>query len=230
MIELRDGTEVEDSRLGLLSQSDSRSDAFKVDTSIESDDRVYETGDVLDQGTNGACVGYAFAHLLKAQGWTNPAIDGGWAWNVYTAAQKIDPWPGGEYPRARPQMIGTSLLAGAKVLHRAGYIPEYRWANTVHQVRAGLTKGPGVLGCMWRASMDEVNPNTHQAHVKGRKVGGHALIVSGVIGDMFIVTNSWGTEWGGQGMAFISADDMTKLLKDRVGKVVFPGRHASVAA
>lgn len=224
---MRDQTETNDARLGLLAQNDPRNNDYKT-LKAETGDVWWETDTVLDQGFNGACVGYAFTHTLRAQGWRHPAINKDFAWSVYTNAQKIDPWAGGEYAGARPTMAGTSLLAGAKVLHGRGFFPEYRWASTVKQAREGLVNGPGVLGCMWRDSMDRLDDDK-TITVRGRRNGGHALMLAGVMGDLFVLTNSWGTEWGEDGHAFIHAKDLEKLLSDRVGKIVFPAAHESLA-
>ncbi len=226
-MELRNGTTVDDPRLGLLAQADPRNHDYKV-AKADRGAVTWAVDNVLDQGNDGACVGYAFTHLLRAQGWHHPAIDEAFAWSIYTAAQKVDPWPGGEYAGAKPQMAGTSLLAGAKVLHRAGYFGEYRWASTVSKVRDGLMAGPGVLGCMWRASMDDAADGI--VTVKGRRVGGHALLINGVDDDLFMLTNSWGGSWGDDGTAIITADDLAKLLRDDVGEVVFPSRHEHLTA
>lgn len=224
---MRDQSEVADARLGLLAQSDPRNDGFKVEK-LSPADAYHEPDIILDQGEDGSCVGFAFTHALRAQGWRHPSIDDEFAWGVYTSAQKIDPWMGGEYAGANPHMAGTSLLAGAKVLHHAGYFPEYRWASTVSQVRHGLVNGPGVLGCMWRNSMDNLDDN-ETIEVKGKRQGGHALLIAGVIGDLFILVNSWGSDWGNNGHAYIHADDLAKLLRDKVGQVVFPSAHESLA-
>ena len=217
---MRDQTEVTDSRLGLLQEADPRNDDYKIKRADKSNIE-WPVDVVLNQGVNGACVGFAMTHVMRAQGWQYDALNNDFAWALYTDAQKIDPWAGGEYAGARPEMSGTSLLAGAKVLHRAGYLDEYRWAATVSQVRSGLMAGPGVLGCMWRKSMDEVDDD-NVVQVRGRRDGGHALAVTGVEGDMFVLVNSWGGTWGDEGRALISEDDLRRLLKDKVGKVVFP--------
>lgn len=143
------------------------------------------------------------------------------AWNLYTSAQKIDPWHGGEYDDADPVMAGTSLLAASKVLHRHGYITRYEWANTPTQVKSGLTSGPGVLGCEWRTVMDLVD-SSGVVEVSGERVGGHAVAITGFDGDNFTITNSWGDGWGNRGHAVISSANLKKLLRDKVGKVVFP--------
>ncbi len=226
-IEMRDGSTVDDARFGLLAAADPR------DHEIETDDVgevIWEVDQAFNQGLDGPCVGFAFTHALRAQGWQFDGIDDGFANSIYLEAQRIDPWPGGQYPGARPVMAGTSLRAGAKVLHRAGWIPDYRFARSTSQVIAGLQEGPGVLGLRWRRSMNDVGDDSI-LEVSGRAAGGHAICVAGYVDEKFLLVNSWGDSWGDDGHAWITEADMAKVIKrsERVGEVVFPGRHPRVA-
>jgi hypothetical protein len=63
----------------------------------------------LDQGKEGACVGFAWSHELAAYP-VRVEVDDEFARSkIYAEAQKIDEWPGEAYH-------GTSVLAGAKVV------------------------------------------------------------------------------------------------------------------
>jgi hypothetical protein len=133
---------------------------------------------------------------------------------LYDGAQKIDAWPGEDYP-------GTSVRAGAQMLRSWGVISSFRWAwdaDTV--VHALLTTGPVVVGTWWYTDMftpikDKTNGKM-MIRASGSKAGGHAYLLNGVNIDkgLIRVKNSWSQEWGANGHAWISISDMDKLIKD----------------
>lgn len=182
----------------------------------------------LDQGQEGACVGFAFAHELAARPIVVEKVDAGTARQIYRDAQKVDEWPGEDYE-------GTSVLAGAKVLTARGHFSEYRWATDVEDLALAIGHhGPAVLGIDWREDMFDPDADG-TLHVTGKVVGGHAIIARGVTvstryvrttrtNRRFRLTNSWGASWGVNGDAFVSFDDMEKLLSEN-GEACIPVRH-----
>lgn len=156
-----------------------------------------------DQGLTPQCVGYAWAHWLHASPIRNYLHPSG----IYQFAQTCDEWEGVEYD-------GTSVRAGAKVLHRLGLIESYGWGRTVDDlVYMLLERGPAVVGSEWFEGMmqpDELDI----IRATGDSVGGHAYLVSGVNTktQFFRVKNSWGTLWGDGGRAYISFADMERLI------------------
>ena len=185
---------------------------------------LWKHGEILDQGSEGACVGFGWTaealagpvhiDLEEVPAPRAPSEPNGFAYYVYREAQKIDQWPGTDYE-------GTSVIAGAKVMSRYGVIHQYRWAFGIHDVVGALmSQGPVVLGINWYNGMYTA-PNGRLT-VSGNKVGGHAILAIGYNPssqifegqETVILQNSWGKSWGIDGIAEITVDDLAKLLKE----------------
>lgn len=230
---LRDGSQPIRPSLDYIAEWDARNDDYPVEPlTAGKTPRSYtwSVGKVLDQGPDGACVGFAFTHELIARPKVYADLDAQFAQSVYFDAQRIDTFRGGEYPGASPIMAGTSLLAGAKVLKNDGYITEYRWARNVGDLaRAVGHLGPAVIGLQWFEGMDVLDDDGYIRHT-GRAVGGHAICIYGVNqrGRYFKAINSWGPSWGDDGRALIDFDDMARILRSSIGQAVVPlGRKAA---
>lgn len=169
----------------------------------------------LDQGSEGACVGFAWAHELAAWPARLPVTDE-FARGIYRDAQRLDPWPGESYD-------GTSVLAGAKAVQARGLLGEYRWAFGIDDVVATVGAfGPVVLGVPWLAGMADTDTDGF-IHATGATVGGHAILARGVNlrGEWVTLHNSWGPRWGRGGMCRISFGDLATLLA-RDGEACVP--------
>lgn len=166
--------------------------------------------DVLDQGHEGACVGFGIANEArhKPKVWPTTTQD---ALDLYRRAQAIDEWPGEAYS-------GTSVLAGMKAAKEAGWIEEYRWAFGVEDVALAVSRlGPVVLGIPWHDSMYETHPigdGRHEVRVTGDPIGGHCILAVGysVKTRRFKLHNSWGDAWGNKGRAEIQDTVLGTLL------------------
>lgn len=174
---------------------------------------------ILDQGREGACVGFAFVHEALARPMEVIGLDAQFAkTQVYWPAQRIDPYAGGAYPGAKPFSEGTSILAGVKTMVELGFYSSYHWAFSLEEMILAVGYGgPCVLGVNWHEGMFEPDANGF-IHVDGPLVGGHAILCVGVNlkGRYFLLANSWGPKWGPiGGFCKISFDDMAKLLKAR---------------
>lgn len=178
----------------------------------------------LDQGSEGACVGFAWAHELAARPAVNTVSDDLARVRIYREAQRIDEWEGEAYD-------GTSVLAGAKIVKMNGYITEYRWAFGLEDLRLAVGHaGPAVLGINWYEGM--LNPNS-LGFVRpiGAVVGGHAILCfSHSVKDKFFrLHNSWGPDWGDRGTCKISLEDMDQLLHE-YGEACIPVGRKRVPA
>jgi hypothetical protein len=234
MVTLRDGSEVVDARLARIVQFDERSWEFPIRATVGTKrprSYTWRCRQHLDQGNEGACVGFSMTHELIARPAEVRGLDGKFAREqIYWEAQKIDPWPGGSYPGADQRYEGTSVLAGVKMLKKLGYIDSYRWAFGLDDlVMAVGHAGPAVLGVPWYEGM--FNPwSCGHLHIDGQVAGGHAILCKGVsVKDRtFTLHNSWGPAWGNGGDAIISWEEMDRLLHEQ-GEAVIPlGRHRSL--
>lgn len=217
-MKLKDNTETTDMRLDRCVQFDARSRNFPMRALTEGKPlksytwRCYPR---LDQGPDGACVGFAVSHELSARASEVKGLDAMFAkQKIYWEAQKIDPWAGGSYPGASPFYEGTSVLAGVKVAHKLGYMKAYRWAFGLEDLLLGIGyNGPAVMGINWYTGMFYPD-NNGQIKVEGSIAGGHAILANkvDVKNKRVWLHNSWGPNWGINGCAWLTFDDMERLL------------------
>lgn len=209
---LRGGAETLDPRLDRVVHFDERSRDFPIRELI--DDTQPRTrwwgGTVkLDQGKEGACVGFAWSHELDMTPIAVPGIDDPFAQRIYKRAQQLDEWVGEDYS-------GTSVLAGAKAVGELGYLDEYRWAFGIDDVILTISHhGPVVLGVNWYYDMYFPDPNVY-IRPSGRLVGGHAILAAAYDHESREVwlVNSWGNDWGWHGLCRIRVEDLTRLLQE----------------
>jgi hypothetical protein len=182
---------------------------------------------VLNQGKEGACVGFGVAdavNVLRASGAPVPAfIDDAGALDLYHAAQRVDDIPGESY-------TGTSVLAGMKAGAGAGLFGGYLWDFGTSAIAQTLLQlhTPVVVGVPWFDGMYDTGPGG-VVHVAGKLVGGHCLCIVGLSmkgpngepGPWFIWRNSWGESYGVGGDGFVHHRDLGKLLRGQ-GEAAVP--------
>jgi hypothetical protein len=215
---------------------DDRSKNFPVRGAVPQDvrtDKMWSTGPILDQGREGACVGFGWtAEALSEPHAANLALVGSaaphdptqFALAVYHRAQQIDDTPGEDY-------VGTSVLAGAKTMVEFGILEEYRWAFTIDDVIDSIIhKGPVVLGIKWYNDMYEAPAGVLKPG--GPLAGGHCITAVGYCTaasshtgqETIVLQNSWGSSWGMGGTAQINVTDLAELLADQ-GEACVPFKH-----
>lgn len=185
--------------------------------------RQWTPGKTLDQGREGACVGFGWTHEalssptrvdLNRMKAVVPREPTQFASFFYKTAQKNDDWAGENYE-------GTSVLAGAKTMVQLGLLREYRWAYSVSDVILGLNRGPVVLGTEWREGMYEAPGGALKA--VGDVVGGHCYLAIGYdlngVKELdgqpgVMIQNSWGLDWGINGLAWMTIPDLSSLIKN----------------
>lgn len=166
-----------------------------------------------DQGSEGACVGFAWSWAMS---FLNRRFYA--ARKLYLEAQHLDPWP------ETPPADGTSCYAGAQVLLEQGHwrfarglmfpvslfegIAGMRSATTVDELRYAIANGvPVVLGINWYENFDEPQWGDFGAGGNrwwigrssdlGSIRGGHAICCFGARDDIeaFTLVNSWGYDY-----------------------------------
>jgi hypothetical protein len=197
--------------------------------------RWWTGGLVIDQGREGACVGFgvtgeAMASPVRQKFFDPivgmPTVDRAntEALRVYHRAQEIDEWEGVNYE-------GTSVRAGMLVGRERGWWDGFRWAKNLDDLRFALELGPVVIGVTWRDGMYVVESDG-DVRVIGGVVGGHCLLITGYSpdyahrGPRFRWRNSWGPGYGLHGNGYIRPEDLDAVLFRDGNEAAVPiGRH-----
>lgn len=231
---MRDGTVARDPRLGRIEDPQTAIAATKYPMStllrqvqVQRRLRSY-TWSVnlwLDQGQEGACVGFGINHERAARPKVTTGITNQSAQEDYWEIQKNDEWPGGSYPGADPHYDGTSVRAGMDYFRQRGDYKSYWWANDEEDVAYALGyKGPVVIGVDWKEGMFEPDSKGY-LNLTGDVMGGHCTLLYGinVNGGYYKLWNSWGRGWGDNGTAKLRREDLASLLRDG-GEAAIPVR------
>jgi hypothetical protein len=201
--------------------------------SLAEKSRYWAPGVVLDQGAEGACVGFGCVGeaLASPARWrpVDPDTPGPWAhlnpaqrgaFDVYRRAKEIDEWEGVDYD-------GTSVRAGMLVGRERGWWGGFRWAFNMADLRAALEEGPVVVGVEWYGGMYEA-PNGI-LEVEGSQVGWHCILLTGytprhrtIKVPAYRVRNSWGASWGLRGSAYIWDEALNRILFQAGGEAAVP--------
>lgn len=185
-------------------------------------------GPVLDQGSEGACVGFACAGEAAASPMRVRNVTDDTGRSVYHRAKEIDEWEGVDYD-------GTSVRAGALVMRERKLIKAFNWGKTVDEILLALQTpaseggGPVVIGCEWREEMYETDSNGGVS-IGGDVVGGHAILITGYSPSYhgkrrFRWRNSWSKSYGKAGNGYPTVEQVGEVVFGAGGEAcVFSGR------
>jgi hypothetical protein len=219
-------------------------------TTMPATGRVWRHGAVLDQGQEGACVGFGSAGAVAADPLHRSGVTDTYARNWYKAAQRLDDWPGEAYE-------GTSVLAGCLEGRRRKMWTGFRWAKHPAELAAGINDdrlGPAIVGVQWSPDLYDVPASgLLDAGVKLDSDLGHCVLLFGyapawpdctpalraeldAIGlaraaqklqaPGYPLLNSWGPGWGDGGVA-LAPVQLVQRWVDARGEFGLPeGRSA----
>jgi hypothetical protein len=193
-VQLRNGTEVADPRLGRLPLFDPASRNYQIRELLAATDlrathgKYWLPGPTLDQGREGQCVSESTHDARNGSPIrTKPVVTAFSArHDFYHECQHKDPWPGCELGPACPiepsptTYGGTAVLTAAQLGKERGWWREYRWLGAGSGrleddlIETLATVGGIVFGIPWRDSMYETSPSG-LVDVSGKTVGGHAI-------------------------------------------------------
>jgi hypothetical protein len=213
---------------------------------------------ILNQGSEGACTGYALAtvanYLLRRRR-QKPDKDEVSARMLYVMARRYDEWEGSNYS-------GSSARGAMKGWHKHGLCAEKCFPNNTRNYRfneertSDALKRP--LGAYYRVNhkdlvamhsalaevgilyatsavhsgWDEVNKDG-RIPLRGDAIWGHAFAIVAYDEKGFWIQNSWGKDWGKEGFGQISYDDWLQNATDvwvaRLGAPVFLEKARSTA-
>ena len=236
-IQLRGGVTTEDPRLDRVPQYDPRSRGYQVRELLERRGAVQGKAHrpahpTLNQGREGACVGYSIATAMNASPRRiKPELTGTDAFAAYKDAQRIDEWSGEDYD-------GTSVLAGLKVAQQRGWIGSYWWCGAgsgspIDDVVDSLrTVGSVIFGIPWYRSMFstrrggflEVDPSSGLSGYHA--IAGIAFRYAPIPGldrvkrEHVVMQNTWGEDWGAPwfrvgGHAYVLVESLEQHLLPR---------------
>ena len=224
MLTMRDGSQAIDGRFGRIKEVDPVAlDKYalrKLIAPVRSPLRSYrwavgannwyQPQVHLNQRQLSGCVGFSFSHELAAKPVIVRGVTDDSATELYFDIQDEDQWDGSERPGAVPQMYGTSVIAGARLLQRRGHYKSFAWAENAKDAAWWISRrGPVVFGMDWHEGMMDTDDDGFIRRT-GRIVGGHAICGVGysVKLNAVLLHQSWGALWGMGGQCWISLDDL----------------------
>jgi hypothetical protein len=181
--------------------------------------RIWRCPVALDQGREGACVGFAGAHFFGSESRVQ-RISRRIALLFYKGAQRNDRWTGEDYE-------GTTINGLMLYLLKMKLVSEFRWLKTAAEVYRTISfYGPVILGAPWREGCFEPDAEGYIKYT-GADRGGHAVCVNGVDVERsrVIIQQSWGRSHGVGGVVYMTFTEFEKLMAENP-RAVFPCKRS----
>lgn len=163
----------------------------------------------LNQGPTSGCTGFGLTHVLGTTPKRKKGLTFDFATERYNRARQCDEWAGEDYD-------GSSVLGAMEAAKADGLISSYHWATTLIEIQHALSYlGPMEIGVNWYTGMFETDANGF-VRTTGQVEGGHAVCLGGIsmARGGCLIYNSWGKDWGVKGNAWISFEDVQKLMSE----------------
>lgn len=175
---------------------------------VELQSKKWECPVRLDQGSEGACVGFGGGHHIACRPMPQPVTEK-LARFFYEGAQDYDEWEGDDYE-------GTSGNGLMRFLHWAGVIGTYYRVRTRDELDRLLSeKSPVSGGFPWKEGMFEPDRGGFVRY-EGETKGGHYVCINGVDFErkFYWIVQSWGRKHGIGGEVKVSFADMEAMIRD----------------
>jgi hypothetical protein len=196
-------------------------------------------GSVMNQGNCGSCVAFATVATLEAQTsisagipWLRPSYSPqelfscgggrcGSGWMPDDAANYLQ-MTGIADEACMPYTSGSTSLDAAcsdrcqdseiRTTKISSYKTPTSFGGSVDEVKNALNKGPLVTTMLVYSDFLAYGTGVYK-HVSGKAVGGHAVSLVGYSDATraWLIRNSWGTEWGENGFAWVSWSDVSGI-------------------
>jgi hypothetical protein len=187
---------------------------------------------IINQLKTGTCVAHGLISYLAA-----PPIMQRFPLTPYDLYRRIvagDSFPGNDHEATAPDshlQYGTDERSGLEVLRAMGYISNYLWAESTEDARSWIMASMSGLvgGFPWTTNMMDTDSEGFISYT-GQDEGGHFIYLGGwndrvkhhgkyVRAIRF--QQSWEPTWGQKGRAWITEDDLAKMMQDG-GKIAAP--------
>jgi hypothetical protein len=162
----------------------------------------------LDQGSEGACVGFGIAHVMACHPLPQ-ILTKAVAFFFYEGGKEHDEWPGIDYE-------GTSGNGVLRFLQKMGLIGRFYRIRTVEEMNFILsTKGPLGGGFIWKEGCFEPDRNGYITYT-GASKGGHFVCINEINFEQqyYGIVQSWGRDHGLGGEVKTSFADMWTQFND----------------
>src|ERR1044072_7987713 len=121
---------------------------------------------------------------------------------------------------SKPQSRLILLQAGMKAGVKLGYSTSSYWAFGIDDVIDCIVRqGPILLGISWFESMSNPDSDGFIPVDFGGSSSGHCIMANGYwprhpdFGDVIVLTNTWGSDWGLRGRGYIHVSALGRLLQ-----------------